>query len=306
VQTKFDLSRYRGRRLRFRFLVTSIEISSAVTMEHALDWNPIEGDDGWYIDDIRVTGTLTSAATVTVDTANRTGLPACGPSCSTVSPFLTASPTSTGAPGQLVELDASASFVDRCADGILHFRFWEDVNGNGMPGDAGDRLLRTWTEDPFLEQAPAVTTRYGVEVRCSTQHACQASTTTLVTVPCPSTGNARAPFGQAVGFASKTQFSWPAAESVDVIRGDLGALRSSAGQFNGTVEACLANDMSVSSVNDAIAPGAGAGKYYLVRPAGPSAYCNATPTWRTGVAAENPGAGGDRDADMALDPDACP
>jgi hypothetical protein len=64
--------------------------------------------------------------------------------------------------------------------------------------------------------------------------------------------------------------------------------------------------MSVSSVNDAIAPGAGAGKYYLVRPAGPSAYCNATPTWRTGVAAENPGAGGDRDADMALDPDACP
>jgi len=91
-----------------------------------------------------------------------------------------------------------------------------------------------------------------------------------------------------------------------VIRGDLGALRSSGGQFNGTVESCLASDQSVSSVSDATAPGAGSAKYYLVRPAGPSAYCNATSSWKTGVATERPGAGGDRDADLVLDPDSCP
>jgi hypothetical protein len=205
-----------------------------------------------------------------------------------------------------VELDASASFVDRCLDGLLHFRFWEDVNGNGVPGDAGDRLLRTWTENPVLLQAPGVTTRYGVEVRCSSQPNCQASASTLVTVPCPSTGTARAPFGQSIGFAGKTQLAWATAELVDVVRGDLGALRSSGGQFNGTVQACLADGQNVSSIHDATVPPPGAAEYYLVRGAGPSAYCNATPSWETGTAAEKPGAGGDRDADIALDPDACP
>ena len=39
-------------------------------MQQALDWNPTEADDGWYIDDIQVTNTLTGAATVTVDTAD--------------------------------------------------------------------------------------------------------------------------------------------------------------------------------------------------------------------------------------------
>jgi hypothetical protein len=130
--------------------------------------------------------------------------------------------------------------------------------------------------------------------------------TALVTVPCPSTGNARVPFDQEVGFASKSELSWGAAELVDVIRGDLGALRSSAGQFAGTVETCAADDQTLSSLTDATVPGAGSGKYYLVRSAGPPPYCNATASWKTGAAAERPGAGGDRDADIALDPDACP
>jgi hypothetical protein len=306
VETKFGLTRWRGRRVRFRFLATSIEIANVMTMQQGLDWNPIEADDGWYIDDVRVSNTLTSAATVTVDTADRTGLPACGPVCTSVTASLSASPPTTGAPGQLTQLDASASFVDRCADGALLFRFWADLNGNGVPGDAGDQLLRNWTENPILLQAPDTTTRYGVEVRCSSLPSCLGSTTTLVTVLCPSTGNAKAPFAQQVGFAGKTQFSWTSAALVDVIRGDLGALRGSGGQFNGTVEACLGNDVSVSSVTDGTTPSAGAGKYYLVRGAGPSPYCNASHSWKTGAAAEKPGAGGDRDDDIALDPDACP
>jgi hypothetical protein len=64
--------------------------------------------------------------------------------------------------------------------------------------------------------------------------------------------------------------------------------------------------VSVSTVTDATAPAPGGARYYLVRGAGPSPYCNATPSWKSGVAAEKPGAGGDRDADIVLDPDACP
>ncbi len=296
VETKFDLSRWRGRRMRLRFLTTTIEISNAVTMQQSLSWNPIEADDGWYIDDIRVSGALVSPATLTVDTADRTGLPACGPVCTTAAAILAASPPATGAPGQVTELRASDSFVDRCADGILQFRFWEDVNGNGVPGDGEDRLLRSWSEDPTLLQAPAVTTRYALEMRCSSLPSCGASTSTLVTVPCPSTGTARTPFGQAIAFASKAQLSWAFAAPVDVIRGDLAALRAGGGQFTGTVDACLVNDVTASSVNDATAPAAGAGKYYLVRGAGPTGFCNATASWGTG----------DRDADLAADPNTCP
>src|SRR6185503_12838585 len=166
--TKFSLDRYRGRRIRFRFVTTSIEVSDAVTMQQALAWNPVEADDGWYIDDIKVTNTLTSAATVTVDTADRTSLPGCGPVCTAVTAGLSASPPTTGAPGQLAELDASSSFADRCTDGVLEFQFWADLNGNGILGDAGDHLLRGFTTDPVILQAPDRTTRYGVEVRCST------------------------------------------------------------------------------------------------------------------------------------------
>jgi hypothetical protein len=306
VESKFSLDRYRGRRVRIRFLATTIEVGSGTTLQGVFGWNPTPADDGWYIDDIRVSNTLTSPATVTVDTANRTGLPGCGPICTGVTAALSASPPATAAPGQVTELDASASFTDRCADGLLQFRFWDDRNGNGELGDAGDLVLRTWSEDPIFTQAPNVTTRYGVEVRCSSLPSCLGAATALVTVPCPSTGNARVPFDQTLGFASKTQLAWTTSERVDVVRGDLGALRSSAGQFNGTVDACLANDQTVSSITDATPPGAGSGKYYLVRPAGPTAYCNATPSWKTGAAAERPGAGGDRDADIALDPDACP
>ena len=37
-----------------------------------------------------------------------------------------------------------------------------------------------------------------------------------------------------------------------------------------------------------------------------SAFCNAGNSWKTGAAAEQPGAGGDRDADIVLDADSCP
>jgi hypothetical protein len=205
-----------------------------------------------------------------------------------------------------VKLDATTSFADRCSDGLLLFRFWIDGNGNGVLNDPEDVVLRTWTEDPILLQAPDATTRYGVEVQCSSLPSCQGSSTTVVTVPCPATGNARLPFGQTIGFASKTQLSWSTAELVDVIRGDLTALRTSGGQFNDTVEVCLANDVSTTLVTDATAPAAETAYYYLVRDAGPTAFCNAAPSWKTGVPAEKPGAGGDRDADIALDPDACP
>ena len=111
------------------------------------------------------------------------------------------------------------------------------------------------------------------------------------------------PSARPSGSASKTQVLLAGSGAVDVIRGDLGALRSSGGQFNGTVEACLGNDLSVSTVTDATAPGPGAAKYYLVR--GRLPLCNASHSWRTGAAAENRRRRR-RDADIVLDADPVP
>ena len=274
-------------------------------MQQALGWNPIEADDGWYIDDIQVTNTLVSAATITADTAANAGLPAscAGAACTAVTASLVADPTSTGAPGQLTNLDASGS-SGSCVNGVLQYRFWT-TNNNTTVGDAGDVLLRTWTDNPELVDAPSGTTRYGVQVRCSALTSCAGSATAQVVVDCPSTGNALAAFNQDISFSSKTAFGWPTAQAADAIRGSLDALRAAGGQFNATVQTCLNNNTSVNTVPDATTPGVGSGFYYLVRGAGVT-FCNAGNSWKTFSAAEKPGAGGDRDADLAGAANVCP
>src|SRR6185369_15387198 len=85
IESKFDLSRFRGRQIRVRWLFTSIKVSDITTLEALFRWNPNPGDDGWYVDDVRVTQTLgASVPTITQDTASNAGLPGCGVTCSTL------------------------------------------------------------------------------------------------------------------------------------------------------------------------------------------------------------------------------
>lgn len=76
VESRFDLSRYRGRSIQFRFLYTSIKVSDSPSFESLFMWNPTPYDDGWYIDDVRLLQTTgTTASTVSVDMADNTALP---------------------------------------------------------------------------------------------------------------------------------------------------------------------------------------------------------------------------------------
>jgi hypothetical protein len=301
IESKFSLDRWRGRRIRLRFLVTTIEVQNAVSMQDALGWNPTSADDGWYIDDIRVTNTLQTAATVAVDTANRTGLPACGPECSTVTAALAVTPGTTPGSGEPVSLDASASSADACPGGTLLYRFWVDEDDNGVVSDPLDVLLRGWTADPVLLDAPDYTTRYVVEVQCASRTTCGNRATALVTVPCP---DPPLPFPHVLRFDSRYALSWGSAARLDLLRGNLLALRASGGAFQGTVAACLANDVLETYHVDYEDPAPGAAFYYIAREVGASPLC--ARSWGTGVPQELPGAGGHRDADLALDPNTCP
>ena len=100
----------------------------------------VVGDDGWFIDDIRVDSALSSPLTILVDPATLVGRLSCG-TCTTVTPVLTATPASTigdplDGPGQIVTLDATDSTIDVCNNGIPQYQFWIDTNGNGIVGDS--------------------------------------------------------------------------------------------------------------------------------------------------------------------------
>jgi hypothetical protein len=317
VRPRFSLLPFIARRIKLRFLGTSIEFGTGQLWDSAFfNRDDVITDDGWYIDAIRIDAALGIALTVSVDTKNITPLGTCG-TCSSITAAMVATPGTTSGPGQLVTLEAKTSTIDVCLNGLPQYQFWLDGNNNSIVGDAGDTLLRDYTESSTFIDAPQNTSRFGVRVRCSSAPSCDSvdgsfATTSLVTVPCPSTGNAKAVFGQNVGVNkatltgaepdATTTVSWASSTQVDAIRGNLILLRSSAGNFTGTVLACLGNNVTGTSVpSDAVDPGAGNGFYYLVRPS-VSSFCNAVASYTTG----NPKEVAGRDPEIAADGNACP
>jgi hypothetical protein len=65
------------------------------------------------------------------------------------------------------------------------------------------------------------------------------------------------------------RFTWPAiagADRYDVVRGDLGRLVSTDGDFKVATDTCLQNNAPSAAFSDATTPGSGRGFWYLVRP----------------------------------------
>jgi len=220
-----------------------------------------------------------------------------------VTAALSATPDATGSPGEPVTLDASASVADVCS-GPLLYRFWVDGEADGDLDGPWDVVLRDWTDDPALVLAPTYTQRFVVEVQCASRTSCSSQSATVVTVPCPAVPP---PFTKTLLFHDPGVLLWDVYGStapVDVVRGDLGALRGSGGQFAGTVQTCLLSHARDYRVIDTAQPAAAQAFYYLVRAGDMSPDC--ARSWGTGVPQEAPGAGGDRDADLASDPATCP
>ncbi len=89
------------------------------------------------------------------------------------------------------------------------------------------------------------------------------------------------------------------ADAYDVVKGDLGLLRSTNGDFGSSILACLEDGGSDTGASDVTAPAPEAGFYYLVRAesvcAEPGTYDSSTPGQAAG-----------RDASIAASPHACP
>ncbi len=138
IESRFDLSRFRGRPIRIRFLVSTTKVEDTPDWEARFHANPWVQDDGWYVDDIRISQTVGSTATtIALDAASPPANPACdsdgdgNPDASDVCPFAS-DPVPADADG-----DGIADACDTCP--ALAEPWQDDGDGDGL-GDACDPL----------------------------------------------------------------------------------------------------------------------------------------------------------------------
>lgn len=100
---------------------------------------------------------------------------------------------------------------------------------------------------------------------------------------------------------SSSRLTWSAlagASSYDIVRGSLGILASSHGNFTMATQACIANNLAVTTLLDNTGAPAGGGIWYLVR----GSNCGGAGTYDSGALSQS----GARDAEIQASAGACP
>jgi hypothetical protein len=129
IESKFDLSRFRGRSVRIRFLYTAIQALGGDHWEDVFDLGDDPGDDGWWIDDVSVTDTLLTPADVSTDDKNNSSLP--------------------DPPGGDSDSDGIFDVCDNCAGGVNPDQ--SDTDGDGRGDQCDPCPLHPFAEDHDLD-----------------------------------------------------------------------------------------------------------------------------------------------------------
>jgi thrombospondin type 3 repeat protein/subtilase family protein len=234
VQTKFDLSSYLGQRVRIRWIGQSWEFNNAASSYQELGgtWADLDTDDGWWIDDIRLTGAIQTPINLNPDTkAPLAGTcpAACNPGVGDggTAPAVSISDDNQDGiieRGERIRIDAAASTLPGgCSGGVAQFRFLRD-----------GAVIQDWNTGSLFLDAPLKDATYKVMMRCSANPAC-ASVTGASAQAQVYTGDGN-DIVLSVAHDATTQstavLSWPARPQVssvagyDVFRGSLTALNS--------------------------------------------------------------------------------
>jgi len=177
VQSRFSLSSFLGQRVRIRWIAQAWEFDpTASSYEELGTWVGTQGDEGWYLDDIKITGALQAQAPPLADTKT----PALG-TCPTKacdatqgdSGFNVALSLTQDVPDGLVvsgeKVLVSAATTTNpggCVGGGSQFRFFRD-----------NALVQDWSEIPTFLDNPTSDVSYRVQVRCSIDTTCTSSAT---------------------------------------------------------------------------------------------------------------------------------
>jgi hypothetical protein len=181
--TSFDLDRYAGRHLQFRWIATTLDGNDQFTSYLETTSGPFNEpvwstDDGWYVDDIRVSGLVANELGISVDNldGDRNGVvtPCPIPSgggggCSVTGLSIVATPNVTEAPGSTVTLIAQGT-VNGCLSGESQVRWLR----NGVE-------IQPFSSDRSIVDSPLTDTTYTAVMRCSTITSCN-GTSALTTV----------------------------------------------------------------------------------------------------------------------------
>ena len=131
IESRFDLSRFRGQRVRLRFLVSALEAGLLENWEEYGVWNPAAGDDGWWIDDVTIDDALGTPASVTPDVKDNSSLPGLpdvdGDGVGDICDNCETDPNTDQAD---YDLDGVGDICDYCTD--------SDGDGYGNPGFPGN------------------------------------------------------------------------------------------------------------------------------------------------------------------------
>ncbi|MGH7893430.1 MAG: hypothetical protein ACREQL_02120, partial [Candidatus Binatia bacterium] len=177
VQSQFNLADYLGQRIRIRWVAETWDFGAEAESYYEVSgWETASHDDGWWIDDIRLTGAIAQQIAPLPDTTPRAG------SCPTdacdaavgdagTSVMLKA----TGLSGQILDGIASVPTVGQsihisaidstlpggCVGGVPEYQF----SRNGT-------VMQTFGPKTFYLDAPETNTSYSALARCSTDFTC--------------------------------------------------------------------------------------------------------------------------------------
>jgi len=178
----------------------------------------------------------------------------------------------------------AVQFTDKTLNGPTAWSW--DLDGNGSQDSALQNPSRNY----------ATPGRYTVSLTATNLGGSQQSTKTGFVC-----ATAASPPSAVTGLSiGKPSISWSApalAAGFDLLRGALGVLRATAGNFTAATSACLENGGSDTAGSDPASPAVGAGFWYLVR----AADC----ADRAGSYDDGTQQAG-RDAEIAASPSACP
>ncbi|HYV84533.1 MAG TPA: hypothetical protein VFB49_01345, partial [Patescibacteria group bacterium] len=191
VRTSFDLNGFAGQRIRVRWIAETWNFDSVQGSYFEVGGGFGQGmiaEDGWWIDDVTLTGAITTQISATPDTrpppgstgggaSSAGGIDAAGDPCNEAvgdagtSAALDVTDidnrpldgvTVIPVAGQTLRISAGASTLPGgCAGGNIEY----EIRRNGV-------VIQDFSPKPFVLDAPDATVRYSARVRCSSDHAC--------------------------------------------------------------------------------------------------------------------------------------
>ena len=197
AQTKFNLSGYLGQRVRLRWIAESWVFDEVDSSYYEIGgtWAATTADDGWWLDDIRITGTIQSQFTPQADLAPSPGAVCPSDPCNQAFPGsdngtqvllsitdvngnLLDGVTTFPFAGQSIRVSAiDSSLPGGCINGVAEYEFSKD----GV-------VKQSFGPKTFYLDAPESSATYSARARCSSDFSCTSITGASIAVN-PYTGD---------------------------------------------------------------------------------------------------------------------